>query len=149
MLDRDLQLRVGSVATDFFLNLTAVAALVALPIMIPFTGPPMAPPVAAASRPLAEVHRDRLAAEQTLAQIESERAAAADSSAKANPALAAVAADLRVDLTRLIAENAELSKRVEQARATPRASSLGVPLARDTDKKAVFFIRHLERKRPV
>jgi len=140
MLDRDLELRIGSVATDFFLNLTAVAALVALPILIPFAGPPALPSAVALSRPLADIHAERVAAEHTLAQLESARGAAADTSAKTDAALAATAAGLRVDLARIITENTGLAKRVEQARVTPRASSLGVPLARDTDKKAVFFI---------
>ena len=59
MLDHELQLRVGTVATDFFLNLIAVASLVALPVMIPFTTSPALPSSAAMSRPLAEVHAER------------------------------------------------------------------------------------------
>jgi hypothetical protein len=140
MFDHDLQIRVGSVATDFFLNLIAVAALVALPIMIPFTGSPPVQPVAATSRTLTEVRGEREAAERRLAQINSESVAAADAAAKADRVLAATASELQGDLARATEQNAVLANRVAEARATTRASSFGIPLSRDTDKKAVFFI---------
>ena len=140
MLDHELQLRVGTVATDFFLNLIAVASLVALPVMIPFTTSPALPSTVALSRPLAEVHAEREEADRALAKIETDLAAASDSSAKTDPALVAAATELRVDLARLTAENAESTKRVEQARTAPRVSSIGLPISRDTDKKAIFFI---------
>ena len=78
MLDHELQLRVGSVATDFFLNLIAVASLVALPVMIPFTTSPALPFATVLSRPLTEVHAEREEAERTLAKIESASAAASE-----------------------------------------------------------------------
>ena len=140
MFDHDLQIRVGSVATDFFLNLIAVAALVALPIMIPLTSSPPVQSATATVRTLSEVRGERAAAERRLAQINSESAAAADAAAKADRVLAAAASELQGDLARVTEQNAVLANRVAEARATPRVSSFGVPLARDTDKKAVFFI---------
>ena len=140
MFDQDLQLRLGSVATDFFLNLTAVAALVALPIVLPFAAPPPSQAALAPSRPFEAVHAERLAAERELAVFATARAAANDPAASSNAALADEAAKLRTDLARLGEGAADLEKRIAQARATPRAPALGMPLARDTDKRPVFFI---------
>lgn len=140
MFDQDLQLRLGSVATDFFLNLTAVAALVGLPIALPFASSPASQAALAPSRPLESVHAERLAAERALAELETASAASKDPAASSNAELADAAAQLRTNLTRKTEENANLEKRIEQARATPRAPALGMPLARETDKKPVFFV---------
>ena len=108
--------------------------------MIPFTTSPALPSATVLSRPLTEVHAEREEAERTLAKIESPSAAASNSSAKTDPALVAAATDLGSIWHGLPAENADLAKRVDQTRTAPHASSLGVPISRNTDKKAVFFI---------
>jgi len=140
MFDQEMQLRIGSVATDFFLNLTAVAALVALPLVLPAASVLARPGPVEDPRLYESVHAELMAAEQAAAELETARAAAKDASAKSDAKLAAEAVELRADLAQREAANSELAKRLEQVRSAPRAGSLGMPVSHTTDKRPIFFI---------
>lgn len=133
----------GSLATDFFLNLMAVLALVALPVLIPTLTHSSGP----APEDLVERLRDsidiREQLERELAKAESDWASATDSRTVDDARLVESSDQLRLELMRLNERTAAMTKQLADAQANTQPAglqALGTPLSRTTKKTPQFFI---------